>query len=117
MFDRVSLRGDCVVALPRRGTKTASAVAFELASGREVELATLTAAAAPGSGDRVRLDYLSSPVGPGPSQLRLFAGSASEPWRTIELPDAISGVAESPFGWYVGCRDGFLCTGSSGQAI
>jgi DnaJ domain len=108
MFDRVVLRGGCVVALPRRGTKTASAVAFELASGREVELATLTAAAAPGSGDRVRLDYLSSPVGRGPSQLRLFAASASEPWRTIELPDAISGVAEAPFGWYVGCRDGFL---------
>jgi hypothetical protein len=41
MFDRVSLRGDCVVALPRRGTKTASAVAFELVSGREVEIATL----------------------------------------------------------------------------
>jgi DnaJ domain len=108
MFDRVVLRGDCVVALPRRGTKTASAVAFELASGREVELATLTAVAAPGSGVRVRLDYLSSPVGRGPSQLRLFAGSASDPWRTIELPDAISGVAEAPFGWYVGCRDGFL---------
>jgi DnaJ domain len=108
MFDRVSLRGDCVVALPRRGTKTASAVAFELASGREVEFATLTAAAAPTNVDGVRLDYLSSPVGRGPSQLRLFAASASEPWRTIELPDAISGVAAAPFGWYVGCRDGFL---------
>jgi DnaJ domain len=108
MFDRVFMRGDCVVALPRRGTKTASAVAFELASGREVELATLTAAAAAGNGDRVGLEYVSSRVGLGPSLLRLFAGSASEPWRTIELPDAISGVAEAPFGWYVGCRDGFL---------
>jgi len=57
MFDRVSLRGDCVVALPRRGTKTASPVAFELASGREVELAMLTAAGASGNGDRVRLDF------------------------------------------------------------
>ena len=28
--------------------------------------------------------------------------------RTLELPDAVSGVAEAPFGWYVGCRDGFL---------
>jgi hypothetical protein len=108
MFDRVFVRGDCVVALPRRGTKTASAVAFERASGREVELATLDATVGPRNGDRVRLDYLSSPVGRGPSQLRLFADSASEPWRTIELPDAISGVAEAPFGWYVGCRDGFL---------
>jgi len=105
MFDRVFLCGDCVVALPRRGTKTASAVAFELASGRELEIATLAAA---GSGDGVRLDYVSGPVGRGPSQLRLFAGAASEPWRTIELPDAVSGVAEAPFGWYVGCRDGYL---------
>jgi hypothetical protein len=112
MFDRVFLRGDCVVALPRRGTKTASAVAFELASGREVEIATLAAA---GSGDAVRLDYLSSPVGRGPSQLRLFAGSAGEPWRTIELPDAVSGVAEAPFGWYVGAGTAF-CTGSSARA-
>jgi DnaJ domain len=105
MFDRVFLRSDCVVALPRRGTKTASAVAFELASGREVDIATLAAA---GSGDGVRLDYRSGRVGRDPSQLRLFTGSASEPWRTIELPDAVSGVAEAPFGWYVGCRDGFL---------
>jgi hypothetical protein len=105
MFDRVFLRGDCVVALPRRGTKTASAVAFELASGRELEIATFSAA---GSGDGVRLDYRSGRVGRDPSQLRLFAGPASEPWRTIELPDAVSGVAEAPFGWYVGCRDGFL---------
>jgi hypothetical protein len=105
MFDRVFLRGDCVVALPRRGTKTASAVAFELASGREVDMATLAAA---GSGDGVRLDYRSGRVGRGPSQLRLFTGSESEPWRTIELPDAVSAVAEAPIGWYVGCRDGFL---------
>jgi DnaJ domain len=105
MFDRVFLRGDCVVALPRRATKTASAVAFELASGREVDMATLIAEA---SGDGVRLDYRSGRVGRDPSQLRLFAGSASEPWRTVELPDAVSAVAEAPFGWYVGCRDGFL---------
>jgi hypothetical protein len=105
MFDRVVLRGDCVVALPRRGTKTASAVAFELASGREVEMATLIAA---GGEDGVRLEYRSGRVGRDSSQLRLFAGSAREPWRTIELPDAVSGVAEAPFGWYVGCRDGFL---------
>jgi hypothetical protein len=105
MFDRVVLRGDCVVALPRRGTKTASAVAFELASGREFDIATLAAA---GSEEGVRLDYRSGRVGRGPSQLRLFAGSASEPSRTIELPDAVSAVAEAPFGWYVGCRDGYL---------
>jgi hypothetical protein len=105
MFDRVFLRGDCVVALPRRGTKTASAVAFELASGRELDIATLAAA---GSEDAVRLDYRSGRVGRGPSQLRLFAGSESEPWRTIELPDAVSAVAQAPFGWYVGCRDGYL---------
>jgi DnaJ domain len=105
MFDRVFLRGDCLVALPRRGTKTASAVAFELASGREVDIARLAAA---GSGDGVRLDYRSGRVGRDPSQLRLFAGSAREPWRTIELPDAVSGVTEAPFGWYVGCRDGYL---------
>src|SRR5436190_9920735 len=103
MFDRVFLRGDCVVALPRRGTKTASAVAFELASGCELEIATLA-----GSGDGIRLDCRSGRVGRGPSQLRLFAGSAGEPWRTIELPDAVSAVAEAPFGWYVGCRDGYL---------
>jgi hypothetical protein len=109
MFDRVFVRGDCVVALPRRGTKTASAVAFELASGREVEPGTLDSAEPPANYvDGVRLDYLSSPVGRGPSQLRLFAGSTSEPSRTLELPDAISAVAEAPFGWYVGCRDGFL---------
>jgi DnaJ domain len=108
MFDRVFLRGDCVVALPRPGTKTAGAVAFELASGREVEIATLPAGEAPGDVDRVRLDYLSSPVGRGPSQLRLFATLSGEPVRALELPDAISGVAEAPFGWYVGCRDGFL---------
>ena len=107
MFERLVLRGDVVVALPRRGTKTASAVAFELADGRELELEAL-AAGAPGGGDRVRLDYLSSPVGRGPSQLWLRTGSASEPLRTIELPDAISAVCEAPFGWYVGCRDGFL---------
>jgi hypothetical protein len=81
---------------------------FELGSGRELEIATLGEEGAPGSGDRVRLDYLSSPVGRGPSRLRLFAGSASEPLRKLELPDAISGVAEAPVGWYVGCRDGFL---------
>jgi hypothetical protein len=28
--------------------------------------------------------------------------------RTFEVPDAISAVADAPFGWYVGCRDGFL---------
>jgi len=108
MFDRVYVRGEVVVALPRPGTKTASAVAFELDHGRELELATLPAWQTPGDGDRVRLDYLSSPVGRGPSQLRLYGGSAGDPLRTTELPDAISGVAEAPFGWYVGCRDGFL---------
>jgi hypothetical protein len=105
MFDRVFLHGDCLVTLPRRGTKTASAVAFELGSGREVDMATLAAA---GSVDGARLDYRSGRVGRDPSQLRLFAGSAREPWRTIELPDAVSAVAEAPFGWYVGCRDGYL---------
>lgn len=108
MFDRVFLRGGAVVALPRPGTKTASAVAFELRGGQEVEIATIPAWGAPGNRDRRRLDYLSSPVGRGPSQLWLHGESASEPLRTIELPDAISGVAEAPFGWYVGCRDGFL---------
>jgi len=108
MFHRAYVRGDCVVALPHPGTKTASAVAFELGSGREIEIATLPAEGAPGDRDPVRLDYLSSPVGRGPSQLRLLAASSSEPVRTIELPNAISGVCEAPFGWYVGCRDGFL---------
>jgi len=118
MFHRVFLRGDAVVALPRPGTKTAGAVAFELARGREIEIATLPAGGAPGNGDSVRLDYLSSPVGRGPSQLRLFAASSSEPLRTIELPDAVSGVAEAPFGWYVGCRDGFLyALGRSGNLL
>jgi hypothetical protein len=108
MFERVFLRGDAVIALPRRGTKTASAVAFELGSGRELEMEAVAAEEGPGEGDRLRLDYLSSPVGRGPSQLWLRKGSASEPVRTLELPDAVSGVAEAPFGWYVGCRDGFL---------
>jgi DnaJ domain len=104
MFDRVFVRGGCVVALPRRGTKTATPVAFELSCGREVELAALPVA----DGQPMRLDYVSSPVGRGPSQLRLLAGQSTDPWRTMELPDAISGVVEAPFGWYVGCRDGFL---------
>jgi len=108
MFDRLYLQGEAVVALPRAGTKTVGPVAFELASGRELDLGTLPAEATPGSGDRVRLEYLSSPVGRGPSELRLFAGSSPEPWRTLALPNAISAVAEAPFGWYVGCRDGFL---------
>ena len=108
MFDRVFLRGDAVVALPRRGTKTAGPVAFELASGGEIDMDALPVEGAPGEGDRLRLDYVSSPVGRGPSQLRLFEGWSTEPLRTIELPDAISGVAEAPFGWCVGCRDGFL---------
>jgi hypothetical protein len=108
LFDRAYVRGEVVVALPRPGTKTAGPVAFELGHGREIELATLPARGAPADGDRVRLDYLSSPNGRGPSQLRLFAGSSGEPLRTTELPDAISGVAEAPFGWYVGSRDGFL---------
>lgn len=108
MFDRVFLRGDAVVALPRLGTKTAGPVAFDLGRGHEIDIATLRASGAPGDGDRLRLDYRSSPVGRGPSQLWLFAPSSSEPLRTIELPDAISAVVEAPFGWYVGCRDGFL---------
>jgi hypothetical protein len=108
MFDRLCLRGDGVVALPRRGTKTAGPVAFELERGRQVELASLPTRSGPGERERVRLDYLSSPVGRGPSQLRLVAASEREPLRTLELPDAISAVAEAPFGWYVGCRDGFL---------
>src|SRR6266516_4104101 len=62
MFDRVLLRGGCVVALPRRGTKTCSAAAFELACGGVVDIAALAAEAAGGE-DGVRLDYLSSPVG------------------------------------------------------
>jgi hypothetical protein len=38
--------------------------------------------------------------------------------RTIELPDAVSGVCEAPFGWYVGCRDGFLyALGRSGDVL
>ena len=69
---------------------------------------SLPARGAPGTGDWLRLDYLSSPVGRGPSALRLFAGSSREPVRTLELPDAISAVADAPWGWYVGCRDGFL---------
>jgi hypothetical protein len=104
----VFLRGEAVIALPRRGTKTAGAVAFALADGRELEIEALAAEGGSGDGDRLRLDYLSSPVGRGPSQLWLREGSASEPVRTIELPDAISGVCETPFGWYVGFRDGFL---------
>jgi DnaJ domain/PQQ enzyme repeat len=104
MFERVFMRGDVVVALPRRGTKTVGPVAFDFAGGEEVEIGTL-----PSADEKcVRLDYLSSPVGRGPSQLRLFAGCSPEPVRRLELPDAISGVAEAPFGWYVGCRDGFL---------
>ena len=47
-------------------------------------------------------------MGRGPSLLRLFAPGSGELVRTLELPDAVSGVAEEPFGWYVGCRDGFL---------
>ena len=43
MFERVFVRGDAVVALPRRGAKTASAVAFELGCGRELELKALAA--------------------------------------------------------------------------
>jgi hypothetical protein len=105
MFDRLCLRGDCVVALPRRGTKTAGPVAFELGSGEELDIASLPAS---GEGDRARLDYLSSPVGRGPSQLRLVRGDSPEPLRMLELPDAVSAVCEAPFGWYVGCRDGFL---------
>jgi len=108
MFHRLFLQGGAVVALPRPGTKTAGAVAFELDSGREIDMDTLPAGGAPGDRERVRLDYLSSPVGRGPSQLRLVAGSSSEPVRTLELPDAVSGVVEAPWGWYVGCRDGFL---------
>ena len=108
MFERVFLRDQAVVALPRRGTKTASAAAFELGSGRELEIEAFAAQVGPGDGDRLRLDYVSSPVGRGPSQLWLRKGSASEPVRTLELPDAVSQVAEAPFGWYVGCRDGFL---------
>jgi hypothetical protein len=104
MFERVFMRGDVVVALPRRGTKTVGPVAFDFAGGEEVEIGTLPSA----DEERVRLDYLSSPVGRGPSQLRLFAGCSPEPVRRLELPDAISGVVEAPFGWYVGCRDGFL---------
>jgi hypothetical protein len=108
MFHRLYLHGNAVVALPRPGTKSAESVAYELSSGRELDLGMLPADAAAGSGDRVRLEYLSSPVGRGPSELCLFAGSSPEPWRTLELPDAISAVAKAPFGWYVGCRDGFL---------
>ena len=83
MFHRLFLRGDCVVALPRPGTKTAGAVAFELGRGREMDIATLPAWGAPGDRDRVRLDYLSSPVGRGPSLLRLFAPLSGEPVRTV----------------------------------
>jgi hypothetical protein len=118
MFDRLFVRGDCVVALPRPGTKTVGPVAFELGSGRELNIEALPAEWAPGNGDRLRLDYLSSPVGRGPSQLRLLAASSSVPVRTIELPDAVSGVCEAPFGWYVGCRDGFLyALGRSGDVL
>jgi DnaJ domain len=106
MFDRLYLREGAVVALPRRGTKTAGPVAFELEQGRQLELASLPAS--PEERARLRLDYVSSPVGRGPSQLRLFRGFAPEPLRTLELPDAISAVAGAPSGWYVGCRDGFL---------
>jgi len=108
MFHHLYLQGDAVVALPRPGTKSAGPVAFELTSGRELDLATFSAGGTAEDGERPRLDYRSSPVGRGPSELRLFAGSAPEPWRTLVLPDAISAVAEAPFGWYVGCRDGFL---------
>jgi hypothetical protein len=118
MFDRLFVRGDCVVALPRPGTKTVGPVAFELGSGREINIEALPAEWAPGNGDRLRLDYLSSPVGRGPSQLRLLAASSSVPVRTIELPDALSRVCEAPFGWYVGCRDGFLyALGRSGDVL
>jgi hypothetical protein len=88
MFARLFLRGECVVALPRRATKTAAAVAFALADGRELAVDALAAQAPDGDGDRVRLDSLSSPVGWGPSQPWLRAGWASEPLRTLELPDA-----------------------------
>jgi hypothetical protein len=108
MFHRLYLQGDAVIALPRPGTKSAGPVAYELAGGRELDLASLSAQGSTENGERPRLDYLSSPVGRGPSELRLFAGWASLPWRTLELPDAVSAVAAAPFGWYVGCRDGFL---------
>jgi hypothetical protein len=108
MFHRLYLHGDTVVAHPRPGTKSAGRVAFELSDGREVDLATLSARGAAEDGEQPRLEYLSSPVGRGQSELHLFVGSASAPWRTLTLPDAISAVADAPFGWYVGCRDGFL---------
>src|SRR5712691_5059514 len=55
------------------------------AGRKEVEPGTLDSAEPPANGvsvDGVRLDYLSSPVGRGPSLLRFPA------------------VAEAPFGWY-----------------
>jgi hypothetical protein len=107
MFDRVFVHGDAVVALPRPGTKTVGPVAFDL-GGQEIDMARQCASPELADGDRVRLEYRSSRVGQGPSQLWLLAASSSEPLHTIELPDAISVAVEAPFGWYVGCQDGFL---------
>lgn len=104
MFDNAFVRGESVVAMPRPGTKTAGPVAFDLNSGVEVDA---LAAREPSDPSEVRIGYLSSAVGKGPSMLSLYRGNSETPFATAQVPDAISAVAAAPFGWFVGCRDGF----------
>jgi hypothetical protein len=102
MFDRAFISGAAVVGLPRRETKTAGPVAFDLGSGVEVDPSEGA------DGSEIRIAYLSSAVGKGPSSLSIHVGSSQRPFATAQVPDAITAIAEAPFGWFVGCRDGFL---------
>jgi hypothetical protein len=115
MFDRLQLQGNAVVALPRRGTKSARPVAFELAGGRELDPSMLPVDE-PSNEDRVRLEYRSSPVGRGPSEIRLLSGASPEPWRTLELPDAISAVPRHPLAG-TSAAETASCTHSSERAL
>ena len=114
MFDRVRLYERMVIAHPRPNVKNQEPAAFDLDTGQHVdperfdELRRRTTRTLNDlQSHRLRVASWAA-VGKGASRLEFYVFDESEPVEVAEVPDAISGIERTTFGWYVGCRDGYL---------
>lgn len=112
MFDRVYLEQRTAVGRPRPNVKKQDPVVYDIDSGRELADDQLEEVLKPG-GNRGRQGHglrvaRRAAVGDGSSVLEFYALGNPEPIHVAEVPDATAAIKRTTFGWYVGCRDGYL---------
>lgn len=113
MFDRVCLHERTAVGRPRPNVKNQDAVVFDIDSGRELdrtELEEILRHARKPEDQQSHNLWVArrAAVGEGGSVLEFHAFGSPEPVRVVEVPDATAAIKRTTFGWYVGCRDGYL---------